>query len=415
METPPVSDEGKMTFLEHLEELRKRLIIIVISIFVGMLICWFFREQILSFLVDPLYVAWRQVDGLPEPKPLNFSSMLEPFIAYLKLSALGGLFVASPIVLLQIWKFVAPGLYPREKRLAIPFVVVSTLLFVVGSTMAYKIVFPIGFQFFLNFAAGREMTEIESEVTVAPTAVFKSSTNNTLKMRSHQSPKTHSSQTILDAGTDGSVEIGENDTPATNGNTTWTDSLLGYLFSEECATFRSIPSSNESGVDLILNWHKARCGATPDILKVKRDGEIIDLLWKEDQSKKTGYLTLIARDVSVTRGKHTYMLAFPTNPSENRLAPVLMVKDYLSLSVRILLAFGIIFELPIFISFLSIAGVVNYKQLLSFSRYFLVISVVVGAMLTPPDVITQLLLAMPLMVLYFASIVVAYFLGPKPD
>jgi sec-independent protein translocase protein TatC len=92
-----------------------------------------------------------------------------------------------------------------------------------------------------------------------------------------------------------------------------------------------------------------------------------------------------------------------------------MVKDYLSLSVRILLAFGIIFELPIFISFLSIAGIVNYKQLLSFSRYFLVISVVVGAMLTPPDVITQVLLALPLMVLYFASILVAYFLGPKPD
>ena len=91
-------DEKKMSFLEHLEELRKRLITCAISMFVGMIICWFFREQILSFLLDPLYQAWRQVEGLEEPRPLNYSSMLEPFVANLKLSAVGGLFLSAPVV-----------------------------------------------------------------------------------------------------------------------------------------------------------------------------------------------------------------------------------------------------------------------------------------------------------------------------
>ena len=164
-----MSDRSKMTFLEHLEELRRRLILSAIAILVGMIICWFMRERILSFLLDPLYEAWSLVDGLPEPKPLNFSSMLEPFVAYLKLSAVGGLFLAAPVILYQIWKFVSPGLYLRERKLALPFVFVSTLLFVGGSTMAYGLVFPIGFRFFLDFAAGQEMNRMETVVTVRET------------------------------------------------------------------------------------------------------------------------------------------------------------------------------------------------------------------------------------------------------
>jgi sec-independent protein translocase protein TatC len=91
-----------------------------------------------------------------------------------------------------------------------------------------------------------------------------------------------------------------------------------------------------------------------------------------------------------------------------------MVKDYLSFAIRLIIAFGLIFELPIFISFLAIAGIVNYRQLIAFFRYFFVISVIAGAILTPPDVVTQLLLAAPLMLLYALSIVVAYLFGERP-
>ena len=97
------------------------------------------------------------------------------------------------------------------------------------------------------------------------------------------------------------------------------------------------------------------------------------------------------------------------------LRPVIGVGRFVNFVGLFLLAFGLIFELPILISFLSLAGIVNYKQLIRFSRWFLVIAVVVGAMLTPPDVVTQLLLAAPLMVLYFLSIIFAYLFGPKVE
>ena len=115
-----------------------------------------------------------------------------------------------------------------------------------------------------------------------------------------------------------------------------------------------------------------------------------------------------------TPGVHAYVLKAPKNPSAHRLVPVLMVQDYLSFAIRLLLAFGLVFELPILISFLALAGIVNYRHLIHFFRYFMVLAFVIGAILTLPDVITQLLLATPLVVLYAASIVVAYLFGERP-
>ncbi len=419
-----MTDEGKMSFIEHLEELRKRLIRGVLAVFVGMIVCWFFREQILAFLLAPLYEAWGKVDGLPEPKPLNFSSMLEPFVAYLKMSAVGGLFVGAPVILYQIWKFIAPGLYPRERKLAMPFVVISTLLFVGGSIMAYSVVFPIGFQFFLDFAAGREMTSIEAEVTV----VSQSESTEHLKKKSNllQVPDVGRLDAGVDAGKPdgGGVETAKKSesTPEPKivsqekkGSEKWYDWVLGRFVKDDCTVFRADSNKDAPGSVLTFTWHAARCGEPPPLDKIKRDEEKVTVDWKKTPDSLSGYIVMTAADTSAGKGRHMYTVSVPESPGMGQLAPVLMVKDYLSFAIRLLLAFGLIFELPILISFLSIAGIVNYRQLLHFSRWFLVISVVLGAMLTPPDVITQLLLATPLMVLYFLSIGVAYLFGPKPD
>ncbi|MCP4676664.1 MAG: preprotein translocase subunit TatC [Deltaproteobacteria bacterium] len=430
-----MTDEGKMSFIDHLEELRKRLIKGVLAVFVGMIVCWFFREQILAFLLAPLYEAWGQVDGLPEPKPLNFSSMLEPFIAYLKMSAVGGLFVGAPVVLYQIWKFIAPGLYPRERKLAMPFVFVSTLLFVGGSIMAYSVVFPIGFRFFLDFAAGREMMSIEAEAIVAgPEEQIEPSK---IVSSLPQVPE----EARLDAGIDAGKPDGGNAEaakeiqrapvetaskpdsapkiktapPKEEESESWYEWLLGRLVKKDCAAFRSDSNKDSPGVVLTFTWHAARCGEPPPLDKTIRDEEKLAVDWKKSPDSRPGYIVMTAADTNAGQGRHKYSVSIPATPGMGQLAPVLMVKDYLSFAIRLLLAFGLIFELPILISFLSIAGIVNYRQLLRFSRWFLIISVILGAMLTPPDVITQLLLATPLMVLYFLSIGVAYLFGPKPD
>jgi Tat protein translocase TatC len=419
-----LSGEAKMSFLEHLEELRKRLIICVVSVLAGMIICWFFREQILAFLLDPLYQAWSQVDGLDEPKPLNFSSMLEPFVAYLKLSAIGGLFLAAPVVLFQLWRFVSPGLYPKEKKFAVPFVLVSTLLFVGGSTMAYSMVFPIGFKFFLEFASGQEMTTIESTVNVKGTSA---EAPEEAPVPKPAAPDKAPDIAPVDAGMDASVpdDTAEAPTPAPppaapspetppKEVATWYDALFSLLTTSDCASFEAAQKGTEPVVTLTVTWEQTRCGkAATARLVVRRNNEKIPLLWHPVESPSPAVETLVADD-PVPPGAHHYALGFPSNPTAQRLAPVLMIKDYLSFAVRLLLAFGLIFELPIFISFLAIAGIVNYKQLIHFFRYFLVISVLIGAILTPPDAVTQILLATPLMILYTLSIGVAYFFGERP-
>lgn len=411
-----MNDESKMTFLEHLEELRKCLIISITAVLGGMIICWFFRDAILSFLLSPLYEAWRQVEGLEEPRPLNFTSMLEPFVAYLKLSAIGGIFLGSPVVLYQLWKFVSPGLYAREKRLALPFVLASTLLFAGGSTMAYSMVFPIGFRFFLEFATGQDMTETSTEIAVGP---------EHSKPPNTPLPKEEPTY-AADAGPDASVEktpprqktaaaASEDaaDSEEETSSPSFGIALLSRIFSKDCGELSIRPTDDQKGAELSIVWHRARCGPLPEQIRVRRGKDIIRPKWQSVSSDGIDRESFIATDFPPKAGTYTYVLKTPKNPRAHRLVPILTIKDYLSFAVRLLLAFGLIFEMPILILFLALAGIVNHRQLIHFFRYFLVLAFVLGALLTPPDVITQALLAAPLIVLYALSIGIAYIFGEK--
>ncbi len=138
--------EEKKPFLEHLEELRKRLIICVISVAIGFLISYFFSDKAFIIFVKPLQ------QSLPKGSHLIFTNLPEMFITYLKIALIMGIMLATPIIFYQIWKFIAPGLYQDEKRLVIPFVLSSTILFIGGAIFGYFVVFPFGFKFFLGFA-----------------------------------------------------------------------------------------------------------------------------------------------------------------------------------------------------------------------------------------------------------------------
>lgn len=242
-----------MSFFDHLRELRSRLAKSFFWLLIGVSIAYFFKEKLLAFLSAPLVKAYKMRDlGVPN---LNFADPVGPFLSYLFLALVGGFFLASPLILWQLWAFVSPGLYSREKKFAIPFVLGSTICFVGGAFFGYATVLPIGFDFFLGFSG----------------------------------------------------EIG-------------------------------------GGMEI---------------------------------------------------------------------RPVLMMEEYLSFTTRMLLAFGLVFELPLFITFLSLAGVVNWWQLVRFSRWFIVIAVTVGAILTPPDVTSQVLMTVPLILLYFLSMALAATFGPK--
>lgn len=253
---PAPQAERTMTFWEHLEELRGRLVKSVVAFIIGCLVAWEVREPILAFLVKPFADSWI-AEKLPGTPALHFAAPGAAFVAYVRLSMLGGAAIAAPIIFYQLWSFVAPGLYAKEKRYVIPFVLFSTVLFVGGGLFGWRTAFPITFQYFLSMA--------------------------------------------------GSVG-----------------------------------------------------------------------------------------DQSIT------------------ITPTVMMAEYLDFVSQMLLCFGIIFELPLLLLFLSIAGIVNYLHLIKFGRWFIMVAFVVAAIATPPDVTSQCLMAIPMVLLYGLSIGLAYLFGKPP-
>lgn len=241
--------EGEgMTFWEHLDELRSRLIKMVAATCLGGGVAWWQRSKILGWLLQPFNDAWRKL-GLPNEPQLNFPDPAGMFVAYLRLSLIAGVVLAMPILFYQIWAFVAPGLYSREKRFAIPFVVASTGLFAGGAYFGMKFAFPVAFHYLLSFAGSEE----------------------------------------------------------------------GYTIN-----------------------------------------------------------------------------------------PNIMVGDYVQFITQMLLVFGGMFELPVLAFFLTVAGIIDHTHLIKFFRYFVVLAFVLGAILTPPDLLSQFLMAVPLVLLYTLSIGIAY-------
>jgi sec-independent protein translocase protein TatC len=142
----PDEEPGKMGFLDHLDELRRRLTVSVIALFVGFLAAFAFIDRIFGFIMRPLTAI------LPDGGKLVFTEPTEAFMLYIKIAALAGLVLAAPVILWQLWLFIAPGLYAQEKKFAIPFVALSTICFVGGALFSHYVVFPVAWRFFASFS-----------------------------------------------------------------------------------------------------------------------------------------------------------------------------------------------------------------------------------------------------------------------
>jgi sec-independent protein translocase protein TatC len=142
----------EMTFLEHLEDLRKRLFYSFVALFVGFVPGWIFAKDIYRILARPV------TQYLPEGTKLAFTGLTAPFMLYMKVAFLASLFVMSPFVFLQLWYFIAPGLYQKEKKYVVPFVLMTTFFFSLGALFGYFIVFPWACRFFLTL--GRDFQPV---------------------------------------------------------------------------------------------------------------------------------------------------------------------------------------------------------------------------------------------------------------
>ncbi|RUM69309.1 MAG: twin-arginine translocase subunit TatC [Sulfurovum sp.] len=236
----------------HLIELRKRLGLSVLAIFIAFIIAFVFHENILEWITAPLNDALAQVAKISKKAAdgmVTTNQVGGAFFVALKVSFFAGLLGALPIILYQIWLFVAPGLYSNEKKMILPFVVGGTLMFFIGVLFAYYVVTPFGFQFLITFGS--------------------------------------------------------------------------FLYT-----------------------------------------------------------------------------------------PLINIEDYVGFFTKIMMGFGLAFELPVFAYFLALLGLVTDRTLIDFFKYAILIIFVVAALLTPPDILTQLLMAAPLVLLYGVSILIVRMVNP---
>lgn len=242
MENPT---EEKLPLTTHLEELRKRLVRVLIVLALGFGVCYMFKDWSFQVITQPL------VEVLPPNTALVYTGLPEAFFIHMKIAFFASLFLTSPYTLYQIWKFISPGLYAKEKKYVVPFVITSTVLFAGGVLFGYFVALPPAFKFFVSF-------------------------------------------------------------------------------------------------------------------------------------------------------------------STDALKPMVSFREYLGLTLKFLLAFGLSFEMPVFMFFLTKLGIVNATMLSRQRRYAILIIFIAAAILTPsPDVLSQILMAVPLMLLYEVSIVVSKFAGRK--
>lgn len=147
---PSAEDLARMSLMEHLEELRSRLMWAIATLAVAFFPCWIFVDEIFAFLQRPIMKL------LPPGKKLAYTGITDPFILYFKVAALAAIFVASPFILYQFWRFIAPGLYRHERRYLLPFLFFGSFFFLAGGAFAYYVAFPLAAEFLLKIGGAFE-------------------------------------------------------------------------------------------------------------------------------------------------------------------------------------------------------------------------------------------------------------------
>tara|TARA_Y100000590_G_scaffold450514_1_gene590310 strand:+ start:1059 stop:1826 length:768 start_codon:yes stop_codon:yes gene_type:complete len=150
-------NKSEVGFVSHLTELRKRLINSLIFLVVLFVFCYYFSEYIYGFLVDPYAQAVKN-DGIE--RRLIFTALQETFLTYLKVSFFAAFFITCPYILIQVWKFIAPGLYEHEKSAIMPYLVLTPILFLLGGMLVYYLIMPLAIKFFLSFESAGLSTNL---------------------------------------------------------------------------------------------------------------------------------------------------------------------------------------------------------------------------------------------------------------
>ncbi len=311
-------DETRMPFGDHLEELRKRLILGIAGLAIGTIVSLVFAKRILAFIITPVLIVLEAHGETPQLLALMPHG---PFIIYLKVGFLSGLVISTPWVMHQIWLFVCTGLYPRERTFVRRFAPVSVGLFATGVLFMFYIVLPVVLNFFVTFNQGFDLPNL----------------------------RPNRFQSLL---------LGTDDKPA--------------------EPVKLPPGPKVPIVD--------RDPSDPEVGSIWFNSTTSSLNFQTPDGPKATPL----KSVTSTRAVASqYGLSF-----------------FVSLVFALTLAFGLAFELPVLVVFLAATGIVSTAEMARARRYVMFGIVVAAAILTPPDVISQVLLALPMFILFESGLAV---------
>src|SRR3954469_22079420 len=144
-------EAGRMPFLAHLVELRDRVRNAAITFMLAFVVCWYFAKDIFAWLREPLFVIWRHHEKDWGPPKMIYTTLTQPFWVDMSIGMWAGIFVASPFIFYQLWRFVAPGLYKKERKITVGFAVFSAVFFVSGALFCFEFALPKLYGFLLSY------------------------------------------------------------------------------------------------------------------------------------------------------------------------------------------------------------------------------------------------------------------------
>jgi sec-independent protein translocase protein TatC len=389
--------------MDHLGELRTRLIRVVISVLllgIGSLV---FAKTLYGLLMRPVLQALP-----PEASALVYTSAIEEINVYMKVGMYGGVFLTTPVILYQLWGFVSPGLYERERKLASPFIIFGTLAFLAGAAFCYFAVLPQMFTFLL-----REESSVALEGRL-----------NTAKLREEDAVRYLRLGNVARAGA--LAKEAAADMEASGDGQTKPDGDYGISFVSKTSVdvksrFDGLgklidavhEGMGEQALPLLSQVMEKRQEAIAAYGKQDFHGAIVltdeaaKILEGADPGAGTALATVWQLERDLGAGKASY-------ESSNWTRPMLSMTEQLTLVLVLLLAFGLIFEMPLVMAVLSLVGMVKSSWLFKYQRHAFVVCLIAAAIITPTgDAVNLMLMAGPMLACYELGVLLVWIIEKR--
>ena len=392
-----MQNELRMSLFEHLAELRSRLVKCTIAVLVLGVASLIFAKPIFGLLMRPVLRALP-----PGGQNLIYTSGIEEINVLMKVGLYCGIFLTTPVILWQIWGFVSPGLFEKEKKMAAPFVLFGSLAFMTGASFCYFMILPTMFQFLLNDEDSTELSQKLDKARMVEQDALRflrigdgSRADDIVKAAGTELTDAVASVSTKGITVQETVEV----TAELEGLGRLTDAYQQGIGPSSRSVVRKVLDERQKAVEA---YNK---GDLRGASKSLDDAAVILAGVGTSQSAAVGGLWNLEKQLA--HGKSIY-------DAKNWTRPMLTMREQLSLVLLLLLAFGIIFELPLVMSVLGMVGLVKAKFLMKYQRHAFIVCLILAAVITPTgDAVNLALMTGPMVLCYELGVIAVWLIEKR--